>query len=177
MQPQALRAFCLWSGRRQPPTPTPGSGRLRPLSHRHLASPSAADGQSGRTSSGKDRCVHSLATQHRDQCQDTASRFIEAAPRYRLDWTAVGYSRVATGAFWDSLLVVASGGHPSNRATSASTRSPSGRWFDIRQCPILWVSHRHFGLATICLWSGWRPPPHRKSGLHSLRFVNLCRVI
>jgi len=29
-------------------------------------------------------------------------------PSYRLDWTAVGYSMVATGAFWDSLLVVAS---------------------------------------------------------------------
>jgi hypothetical protein len=30
------------------------------VSHRHLASPSAADSQSGRTRSGKDRCVHSL---------------------------------------------------------------------------------------------------------------------
>jgi hypothetical protein len=30
--------------------------------------------------SAKIRCVHSLATQHRDQCQDTASKFIEAVP-------------------------------------------------------------------------------------------------
>ena len=82
--------------------------------------------QSGRTPSGKDRCVHSLATQHRNQCEDTASRFIEAVPSYQLDWTAVGYSMVATGAFWDSLLVVASGGHPSSCAKSASTRSYSG---------------------------------------------------
>jgi hypothetical protein len=28
----------------------------------------------------KIRCVHSLASQRRDQCQDTASRFIEAVP-------------------------------------------------------------------------------------------------
>src|SRR5262249_40730672 len=35
-------------------------GRLRSLSHRHLASPSALDGQSGRTCPGKERCVHSL---------------------------------------------------------------------------------------------------------------------
>jgi hypothetical protein len=28
---------------------------------------------------------------------------------YRLDWIVVSYSRVATGAFWDTLLVVASG--------------------------------------------------------------------
>ena len=107
------RAFCLWSGRRQPPTPTPGSGRLRPLSPRHLASPSAADGQSGRTSSGKDRCVHSLASQFRNQCHGTASRFVGAVPSYQLDWIVVSYSSVATGAFWDTLLVVASGGHPS----------------------------------------------------------------
>ena len=38
-----------------------------------------------------------------------------AVPRYRLDWTAVDYSRVATGAFWDTLLVAASGGHPSSQ--------------------------------------------------------------
>jgi hypothetical protein len=44
-----------------------------------------------------------------DQCQDTASRFAGAVPRYRLDWIVVSYSRVATGAFWDTLLVVASG--------------------------------------------------------------------
>ena len=56
------RAFCLWSGRRQPPTPTPGSGRLRSLSHWHPCITTRADGQSGRTSSGKDRCVHSLIT-------------------------------------------------------------------------------------------------------------------
>jgi len=42
-----LRAFCLWSGRRQPPTPTPGSGRLRPLSHRHPCVTTRADGQGG----------------------------------------------------------------------------------------------------------------------------------
>ena len=30
-------------------------------------------------------------------------------PTYRLDWIVVGYSGVATGAFWDTLLVVASG--------------------------------------------------------------------
>ena len=47
-----------------------------------------------------------LATRCRDQCQDTTCW---GAPRYRLDWIVVSYSTVATGAFWDSLLVVASG--------------------------------------------------------------------
>jgi hypothetical protein len=46
------------------------------VSHRHPCVTTWVDGQSGRTPSGKDRCVHSLATQHRDQCQDTASRFL-----------------------------------------------------------------------------------------------------
>jgi len=43
------------------------------------------------------------------QCQDTASRFVGSVPRYRLDWIVVSYSSAATGAFWDTLLVVASG--------------------------------------------------------------------
>src|SRR5262249_33458549 len=37
-------------------------------------------------------CVHSLAAQHRDQCQDTASRFVGAVPTYRLDWVVMRYS-------------------------------------------------------------------------------------
>src|SRR5262249_4309776 len=63
------------------------------------------------------------------QCQDTASRFIEAVRRYRLDWTAVVYSLLATGAFWDTLLVVASGAPVT--AQWCPTRSYS-------------ASHRHF---------------------------------
>ena len=35
------------------------------------------------------------------QCQDTASRFIEAVPTYRLDWIVVSYSRVAIGTLID----------------------------------------------------------------------------
>jgi hypothetical protein len=35
--------------------------------------------------------------------------FGASVPRYRLDWIVVSYSRVATGAFWDTALVVASG--------------------------------------------------------------------
>ena len=50
--------ICLWLERR-PPTPYDPEASAR--SHRHLASPTWADGQSGRTRLGKDRCVHSLA--------------------------------------------------------------------------------------------------------------------
>jgi len=45
------------------------------------------------------------------------------------------------------VLMAASGGHPLP-TQSASTRSYSGRWSDIRQWAILGLSHRHGGLAT-----------------------------
>src|SRR5262249_24862256 len=51
----------------------------------------------------------SLTSQCRDKCQHTISRFLGAVPRYPLVWVVLSYSRVATGAFWDTLLVVASG--------------------------------------------------------------------
>jgi hypothetical protein len=35
----------------------------------------------------------SLATQYRDQCQDTGSRFVGSVPSYQLVWIAVSYSR------------------------------------------------------------------------------------
>src|SRR5262249_18929268 len=57
-------------------------------------------------------CAHSLATEHRDQCQNTASRFVVAVQTSRLDWIVVSYSRRATGTDGDTVLVAASGGHP-----------------------------------------------------------------
>jgi hypothetical protein len=41
----------------------------------------------------QDRCVHWLATQHRDQCQDTASRFL----RYQCqgtDWIGLRWANL-----------------------------------------------------------------------------------
>jgi hypothetical protein len=45
----------------------------------------------------------SLATQHRDQCQDTASRFVEAVPSYQLDWVVQGYSKRSHWHSYESL--------------------------------------------------------------------------
>ena len=51
-------------------------------------------------------CVHALATQRRNKCQDTGSRFVGAVPRYRLDWIVLGYSRCQPLALIVRLLVV-----------------------------------------------------------------------
>src|SRR5215471_17233961 len=80
-------------------------------------------------------CLRSLTSQCRDECQDTDSRFLRAVPRYRLDWIVVSYSRVATGAFWDT-LVVASGAPFILLADWCLTRSYS-------------ASHRHSDLLPV----------------------------
>jgi len=146
-------------------------------------------------------CVHALATQRRNKCQDTGSRFVGAVPRYRLDWIVLGYSRCQPLALIVRLLVVrveASSFTDQAAPLAAQIRDAigtpwcadgrqwrpplptqtCGRWFDIRQCAILWVSHRLFRPRNHLPVVRVRPPPHRKSGLHSLRwFVNLGRVI
>jgi len=77
-----------------------------------------------------------------------------------LGWLPVPHSRhstveLAIGTCRHHLPMVASGGHPCQRQ-SASTRSHSGRWFDIRRYAILGVAT---GIPHIPLWLERRPPP------------------
>src|SRR6516225_10719492 len=67
---------------------------------------------------GKDRCVHSLATQHRDQCQDTASRFLGQCQH--TDWIGLRLAMLdrPVGTYGDNVQWAASGGHPSHRANA-----------------------------------------------------------
>jgi hypothetical protein len=65
--------------------------------------------------------------------------FGASVPSYRLDWIVVSYSRVATGAFRDTVLGLRVGHHSFLLADWCLTRSYG-------------ASHRH--LATFSLWSG-----------------------
>jgi hypothetical protein len=62
-------------------------------------------------SSFTDQAASTLSSSSRfvGQCQDTASRFCGVSAEVPTGLDCVSYSRVATGAFWDTLLVVASG--------------------------------------------------------------------
>ena len=76
------------------------AGSYSRFSHRH-SSPDALWSE-WTYSVRQGTCVHALATQRRDKCQDTGSRFVGAVPTYRPDWIVQGYAGIATGAFWDS---------------------------------------------------------------------------
>src|SRR5262249_2096675 len=126
------------------------SGTAR-RSHRHLASsPTWVDGQSGAPFASP--VPRSLISQPEICGSDTATRFVGSVPRYRLDCVVLIYSKVAIGT-QTAVLMAASGGHPSCLRKSASTRSYSGPWLDIRQRAIL---RSATGTLALCLWSGRR---------------------
>ena len=111
------------------------AGSYSRFSHRH-SSPDALWSE-WTYSVRQGTCVHALATQRRDKCQDTGSRFVGAVPTYRPDWIVQGYAGIATGAFWDSCWWLRVG--------------------TVHACPLVphslsySASHRHF--TTFGLWS------------------------
>src|SRR5262249_55666798 len=108
---------------------------------------------SERTPSGKDRCVHSLhcrlgdgrqllATRCRDQCQDTASRFVSGSANIRTGLGVVGYAATAISTFCE-----AGGGgrewrqHPASPHLRVSPLAPSimSHWTLVRNRNPCWV--------------------------------------
>jgi len=111
------------------------AGSYSRFSHRH-SSPDALWSE-WTYSVRQGTCVHALATQRRDKCQDTGSRFVGAVPTYRPDWIVQGYAGIATGAFWDSCWWLRVGTvHPCPLVPHSLSYS---------------ASHRHF--TTFGLWS------------------------
>ena len=83
---------------------------------------------------------------------------------------------VATGAFWDTLLVVASGALFILLADWCLTRSYSDLICDDELYS--GASHRH-SVPTICLWPEWRPPvSDQAASTHSSssRFVVSAKI-
>ena len=75
---------------------------------------------------GNDRCVHSLATQHRDQCQDTASRF-DLRQCQHTDWIGfvLDYSKGSPLALMGIMCAVGREWRPPAKRAKAPPLAPS----------------------------------------------------
>src|SRR5262249_32367850 len=122
---------CLWFGERGHGLPHRAANRQR--SRRSLPDAEEPVARVG-TQAVIDGRHDSLATQYRDQCQDTGSRFVGSVPSYQLVWIAVSYSRrrplaLPMSAEWPpaeatTTLASASAGSLHRSGTPEPTKSP-----------------------------------------------------